>query len=141
MPLHSLINFEIQKYYQNEPKFDSVYSRNNLSKIENGVYLIDLDKYESIGTHWIDLYVNAKNVTYVDTFGVKHFPRKIKKFVGNKNIITNVYRIQAYDSTTCRYFCIGLIDFISRSKSLLNYAILFFRNDNEKNGKMILNYL
>ena len=48
--------------------------------------------------------------------------------------------MQAYDSTTCKYFCIGLIDFISRSKSSLSYAILFFRNDNEKNGKIILKY-
>ena len=68
MLLHLLTNFEIQKYYQNEPKFDSVYSRNNLSKIENGAYIIDLDKYESIGTHWIDLHVNAENVTYFDSF-------------------------------------------------------------------------
>ena len=84
MLLHLLTNFEIQKYYQNEPKFDSVYSRNNLSKIENGAYIIDLDKYESIGTHWIDLHVNAENVTYFDSFWVKHIPKKIKKLVGNK---------------------------------------------------------
>ena len=84
MLLHPLTNFEIQKYYQNEPRSDSVYSRNNLSKIENGAYIIDLDKYESIGTHWIDLHVNAENVTYFDSFGVKHIPKKIKKLVGNK---------------------------------------------------------
>ena len=84
MLLHPLTNFEIQKYYQNEPKFDSVYSRNNLSKIENGAYIIDLDKYESIGTHRIDLHVNAENVTYFDSFGVKHITKKIKKLVGNK---------------------------------------------------------
>ena len=51
MPAHPLINFEIQKYYQNEPKFNRVYSRNNLSKIMNGIYIINLDDYESIGTH------------------------------------------------------------------------------------------
>ena len=51
MPTHPLINFEIQKYYQNEPKFNGVYSRNNLSEIKDGGYIINLDEYESIGTH------------------------------------------------------------------------------------------
>ena len=58
MPPHSLTNFEIQKYDQNEPKFKGVYSRHNLSKIKDGAYVIDLDAFESIGTHWIALYVN-----------------------------------------------------------------------------------
>ena len=61
---HPLTNFEIRKYYQNEPKFNSVYSRNNLSKTKDGAYIINLDGYESIGTHWIALYENAKNVIY-----------------------------------------------------------------------------
>ena len=60
MPHHPLTNFEIQKYDQNEPKFNGFYSRNKLSKIRNGAYIRILDEYESIGTHWIALYVNAK---------------------------------------------------------------------------------
>ena len=75
MPPHPLTNFEIQKYYQNEPKFNGVYSRNNLPKIKDGAYVINLDEYESIGTHWIALYVNAENVTYFDSFKVKHIPK------------------------------------------------------------------
>ena len=72
MPLHPFTNFEIRKYYQKEPKFNGVYSKNNLSKIKNGTFIRILDEYESIGTHWITLYVNAKNVTYFDSFGVEH---------------------------------------------------------------------
>ena len=72
MLLHPFNNFEIQKYYENEPKFNVVYSRNNLSKIKDGAYIINLDEYESIGTHWIALYANAKNVIYFDSFGVEH---------------------------------------------------------------------
>ena len=64
MPPHPLTNFEIQKYYQNESKFDGVYSRNNLSKIKGGAYIINLDDYESVGTHWTLLYVNDDDVTY-----------------------------------------------------------------------------
>ena len=70
MSPHSLTNFEIQKYYENEPKFNGVYSRNSLSKIKVGAYIINLDEYKSKGTHWIVLYVNAENATYFDSFGV-----------------------------------------------------------------------
>ena len=62
MPPHPLTNFEIQKYYQNEPKFNGVYSRNNLPKIKDGAYVINVDKYKSIVTRWIALYVNNDNV-------------------------------------------------------------------------------
>ena len=72
--------------------------RNNLSKIKDGTYIINLDEYESIGTHWIALYVNAENVTYFDSFGVEHISKEIRKFIANKNIITNIYRVQAYDN-------------------------------------------
>ena len=79
MPLHFLPNFEIQKYYQNEPKFNGVYSRNNLSKIKDGgIYNEYLDEYESIGTHWIALYVNAENIIYFDSFGIEHIPKEIR---------------------------------------------------------------
>ena len=62
MTPHPLANFEIQKYYQNEPKFSSVYSIHNLAKIKNGSYIINLDEFKSIGTHWIALYVNGNNI-------------------------------------------------------------------------------
>ena len=75
MPPHPLTNFEIQKYYQNEPKFNDVYSRNNLPRINDGACIINFDEYESIGTHWIALYVNVKNVTYFDSFGVENIPK------------------------------------------------------------------
>ena len=78
MPLHPLTNFEIQKYCENEPKFNGFYSRNNLSKIKDVPYMINLDEYEPIGTHWIALYVNAKNLTFFDSFGVEHIPEKFK---------------------------------------------------------------
>ena len=137
MSPHPLTNFEIQKYHRNEPKFNSVYSRNHLSKIKDEKYMINLDEYESIGTHWIVLYVNAENVTYFDSFGVEHIPKEIRKFIGNKNVITNIYRIEAYDSIMCGYFCIRFIDFMLKDKSLLEYPNLFSPNDYEKNDKII----
>ena len=94
MPTHPLTNFEIQKYYQNEPKFNGVYSRNSLSKIKDRAYIKNLDEHESVGTHWIALYLNDNNVIYFDSSGVEHISKEIRKFIGNKNIITNIYRIQ-----------------------------------------------
>ena len=77
MPPHPLTNFEIQKYYQNEPKFNGVYSGNNLPKIKDGVYIINLDEHKSIATHWTAFYVNAENVTYFESFGVEHIPKEM----------------------------------------------------------------
>ena len=137
-PPHPLTNFEIQKYYQNEPKLNTAYSRNNLCKTKDGTYIIILHEYESIETHWIALYVNAENVRYFDSFGFEHIPKGIKKFIGNKNIITNIYRIQANHSIMCRYVCIGFIDFMLKGKSLLEYANLFSPNEYKMTDKIIL---
>ena len=138
MPPNPLTNFEIQKYCENEPKFNGVYSRNKLFKIKDGACIINLDEYKSMGTHWIALYDNANNVTY--SFGVEHIPKQIGKFIDTKNIITNIYRIQAYDSIMCRYLCIAFIDFMLKDKSLLVYTNLLSPNDYEKKDKIILKY-
>ena len=90
---HPLTNFEIQSYYQNEPRFNGVDSRDNLNdKIKNGAYVINLDEYHDIETHWVALYVNNISVTYFDSFGVKHIPKEIEKFIDNKNIIFLGYK-------------------------------------------------
>ena len=90
MSSHPLTNFEIQNYYQNQPKFNDVYSRINLSKIKDEAYIINLYEYESIATHQIALYVIAKRVTYFNRFGVEYIPKQIIKFIKTKNIIINI---------------------------------------------------
>ena len=131
MPPHPLWNFEIQMYFENEPKFNGVYSRNNFPKIKDLAYVINLDEFKSIRTHWIALYVNDNNVTYFESFVVEHIPKEIKKLIGNKNI-TIIYRVQAYDLIMCGYFFIGFIDFMLKGKGLLGYTNLFSPNDYEK---------
>ena len=69
---HPLTNFETQKYYENEYKFNGVYSRNNLLKIMDRGYVINIDEFKSIGTHWIDFYVNNYYLTYFGSFRVQH---------------------------------------------------------------------
>ena len=135
---HPLTNFEIQKYYQNEPIFNGVYSRDNLPRIKDGAYVINLDEYSDIGTHWISLCVQNNDVTYFDTFWVEHIPEEIKTFINNKNIKTNIFRIQGYDSIMSGYFCIGFIDFMLARKTYLTN--LFSPNNFIKNDNIILNY-
>ena len=140
MPPHLLTNFEIQKYNQNEPRFNSVYSRDNLTEIKDEAYIINLDEYSDIGTHWVALYVNNNNITYFDSFGVEHIPKEIKTFINNKNITTNIFRIQAYDSIMCRYFCIGFIDFMLTGKTLTEFTDIFSSNNFKKNNDIFLKY-
>ena len=140
MPPHPLTNFEMQKYYQNEPKFNGVYYRDNLTGIKDGVYVINLDEYSDIGTHWVASYVHNGDVTYFDSFGVEHVPKEIKTFINNKNIKTNIFRIQPYDSIMCRYFCIGFIGFMLAGKTLTEFTNLFSPNNFKKNDDIILNY-
>ena len=113
MPPHPLTNFEIQKYCKNETKFNGVYFRDNLNeKIKDEAYVINLDEYSDIGTHWVALYVYNDDVTYFDSFGVEYIPKEIKKFINNENIKTNIFRIQPYNSIMCGCFCIGFINFM-----------------------------
>ena len=102
MPRHPLTNFEIQKYYQNVPKFNGVYSRNNLpKKIKGGAYIMNLDVYADVGTHWIALFCNRKEIVYFDSFGAEHIPEEIKEFIGNKNIKADIFRVQGNNSIMC----------------------------------------
>ena len=104
IPPHSLTKFEIQKYYQNEPRLNDVYSRNNLpKKIKDGVYVISLHEYADVGTHWIALFCNRSEIVYFNSFGVEHIPKEIKEYIGNKNTIASIFRVQANNSVMYGY--------------------------------------
>ena len=115
--------------FKNQPRVNGVYSRDNLhDKIKDGAYVINLDEHSDIGTHWISLYILNDKATYFDSFGVEHIPKEIKKFIKGSSVTTNIFRIQAYDSVMCGYFCIGFINFMLKCKSLTNFTNLFSRN-------------
>ena len=97
-------------------------------KIKDGEFVINLDEYSDIGTHWFALYALNNNITFFDSFGVEHIPKEIKKFIEKSTIITNIFRIQAYDSIICGYCSIGFIDFILKGKSLTDFTNLFSPN-------------
>ena len=136
-----LANFEIQKYYQNEPRFNGVCFRDNLPKIKDGAYVINLDEYSDIGTHWVALHVNNNNVTYFDSFGVEHIPKEIKAFINRfLSITTNNFRMQEYYTIMCKYFCTGFIDLMHARKTLTEFANIFSPNNFKKDDDIILNY-
>ena len=139
LPFHPLTNIEISEYYSNEPRFNGVYSRDNLPKItKKGAYVINLDEYENTGTHWIALFIKTNEFIYFDSFGIEHIPKEINKFIGsNKKIKANIFRIQAYDSIMCGYFCIEFINYMLKGKTLLDYTNLFSPNDFKKNDRVI----
>ena len=135
----------------NEPRFNGVYSRDNLPKtIKKGAYVINLDEYENTGTHWVSLFVKPKYTTkssslestvYFDSFGVEHIPKEINTFIRSKelgsavnnDIKSSIFRIQAYDSIMCGYFCIEFINYTLKGKTLLDYTNLFSPNEFKKN--------
>ena len=93
------------------------------------------------------MYVHNDDVTYFDSFGVEHIPKEIKEFIdrpsssaSQNNIKTNIFRIQAYESIMCGYFCIGFIDFMLVGKTLTEFTNLFSLNNFQKNDDMILKY-
>ena len=139
MPLHPLTNFEIEEYFFENERFIGDYPGDNLPKaIKNGfACVLNLDIYADAGTHWIAPYFKNNEVIYFDSFGVEHVPKEIKKFIGHKNIKTNIFRIQAGNSIMCGYFCIGFIDFTFAGKSLIDFTSLFSPYDFKKKNMMI----
>ena len=103
-------------------------------------YVLNLDEYAEVGTHWIALFCRRSEIVYFDSFGVEHVPEEIKEFIGNKNIIANIFRVQANNSVMCGYFCIGFIDFMLAGKKLTDFTSLFSPYDFKKNDNIILSY-
>ena len=113
-------------------------------KIKDGAYIINLDEYENVGTHWITLFCKKNEIIFFNSFGVEFIPNEIKEFIkefpGNKNIKTNVFLVQEDKSIICGYFCKGFIDFMLAGKKLTDYTNLFSPHDLKKNDNVILSY-
>ena len=108
-PPHPFTNFEIIDCFKDEPRFNRVYSRDNLPKT---IKKEPLDFYKNSGTHWVVIFVKKDEVIYFNSFGVEHLPEEVLKFIANKNIKSNIFRIQDYNSVMCGYFCILFIEFM-----------------------------
>ena len=140
-----LTNSEIQKYYQNGPRFNCAFSRNNLpKKIKDGVSVINVDEYADAGTHWIALFCNRNEIVHFNSFAGEHISEEIKEFIeefpGNKNIKVNIFRVQANNSVIRGYFCIRFIESMSAGKKLTDYTSFFLPYGFIKNDDIILSY-
>ena len=103
-----------------------------------GAYVINLDEYADVGTHWIALFCNRNETAYFDSFVVGHTPEEIKEFIKNKNTKANIFQVKANDSVMCGYFCIGFIDLAG--EKLIECTKLFSPHDLKKHGDIILSY-
>ena len=125
-----------------------IYLNLGIKKIKDGTCIMNLDEHANVGTRWIALFYKKNEFVYFDSFGVEHIPEEIKEFIGrpsssasqNKNIKTNIFRVQEHNSIMCGYFCIGFIDFMLAGKKLTDYTNLFSPYDLKKNDNIILSY-
>ena len=118
--------------------------------LEDVAYVINLDEYGDVDTHWITLFCNRNEIVYFDSFGVEHIPEEIKEVIDrrslnsspsqNKSITTNIFRVRANDSLMCGYFCTGFLDFMLAGKKLIDYTNLFSLHDFKKDDNIISPY-
>ena len=127
-------------YFKDVKRFNGVFSRNNLLKLKNGAYVINLDHSENTRTHWVVIFAKSNEVIYFDSFGVEYIPKEITKKIGNKNIKTSIFRIQDNSSTMCGYFCILFIEYMLNNKNLTDFTNLFSPWDFKKNDKITGRY-
>ena len=142
---YPLTNFEMQEYFKDKSRYNDVCSRNNLPKLKNGAYVINLDGSKNTGTHWVVIFIKKDKVIYFDSFGFEYIPKEIMEIIkysslGNKNIKTRIFRIQNNNSIMCGYFCILFIEYMLNNKSLSDSTNLCSSWNFKKNDRIIKKY-
>ena len=127
--LYPLNNIEITNYFNYEPRFNGVFSRNNLPRIKDGAYVINLDDKNSKGTHWVSLFINKNTAVYFDSFEIEYIPQEVLNKIKDKSITHNIFRIQDNESIMCGFYCIAFIEYMLARKTLFDYTNLFSQND------------
>ena len=117
------------------------FSRNNLPRLKDGAYVINLDNKNSKETQLVSLFVNKNIAIYFDSFGIEYIPEEVLNKIKDKSITHNTYRIQDNESNTCGFYCLAFIKYMLTRTNLLDYTNLFSPNDYKKNDKIIYKYL
>ena len=138
--LHPLNSIEITNYFNYEPRFNGVFSRNNLPTIKDGAYVINLDDKNSKGTHWGSLFIDRNAMVYFESFGIECIPQEVWNKIRDEPITHNIFRIKVNESIICGSYCIAFIEYMLAGKALLDYTNLFSPNDYKKNDKIIYMY-
>ena len=137
VPLHPLNNNKITNYFKYEPRFKDVFSRNNLPRIKDRAYVVNLDDKKSKITHWVSLFIDRNAVVYFDSFGIEYIPLEVLNKIRDKSITHNIFRIRDNESIMCGICCIAFIEYMLAGKTLLDYTNLFSPNEYKKNDKII----
>ena len=116
--LHPSNNIEITNYFSCEPRSNSVFSRNNLPRIKDAAYVINLDDKNSKGTHWVSLFIDKSIAVYFDFFGIGYIPQEVLNKIKDKSITHNIFRIQDNESMMCGFYCITFIEYMLAGKTL-----------------------
>ena len=140
VPLHPLNNIEITNYFKYEPRFNGVFSRKNLSRIKDGVYVINVDNKNSKGTHEVSLFIDKNIAIYFESFGTEYIPLEVFNKIRDKTITHNIFRIQDNESITCEFYCIAFVEYMLTGKPLVYYTSSFSPNGYKKNDKIIYKY-
>ena len=140
VPLHPLHNIKITNYFNYKPRFNGVFSRNNIPRIKDGTYVINLDDKKNKGTHWVLTFIDRKKAVYFDSLGIEYIPQKVLNKIKDKSIIHNIYRIQHNNYVMWGFYCIVFIEYMLAGKTLLDCTNLFFPNGYKKNEKIIYEY-
>ena len=130
-----LNNIEITNYFKYEPRFNSIFSRNNLPRIKDGAYVIHLDDKNSKGTYWVSVFIDRNKTVYFHSFGIGYFPQEILDKIRDESITHNIFRIQDNESIMCGFYCIAYRRYAYRIKICLDYTNLFSWNDCKENAK------
>ena len=108
------------------------FSRDNLPRIKDGAYVINLDDKKSKGTHWISLFIDRNTAVYFDSFGIEYIMQEVLSNSKDKSITYNVFRIPDDDSVMCGFYCFAFMEYMLLGKTLLDYTNLFSPNDYKK---------
>ena len=111
----------------------TLFSINNLPKIKDGAYVINLNDKNSKGTHWVSLFTDRNLDVYFDFFGIDYIPQEVLNKDKNKSTTHNIFRIQDNESIMCRFNCIAFIEYMLARKNLLDYTNLFSPKDWQNN--------
>ena len=116
---------------------NGIFSRNNLPRINNGAYIINLADKNSKGTHQVLLFIHKITTVYFDSFETEYISQEILIKINNKSITHYIFRIQDNESIMCGFYCIAFTEYTLAGKTWLNYTNLFFPNYYKKNDKTI----
>ena len=127
-------------YFNYEPIFNDVFARNNLPRIKDWAYVINLDDKKGKGTHWVSLFIDRNIAVYLVSFGIEYIPQKILSKIKDKSITHNIFRIQDNESVLRWFYCIAFTEYMLLGKHLFDFTNLFSPNDYKKNEKIIYKY-